>query len=268
MDLRRVIFRIKEDCVRVDCLTSAGALAFFSILAMLPISMLTVSILSLTPWGQAVASALKHWVFSHLMVSSAQKMEVYMGAINLQSHVNSWKSYVLLMMTSVFMMFSIEAPLNRIWRVKHGRSSILGFLTYAAMFLLFPMAIVLLFVVQTYVSHLYVHFPASFTNLWEYVWVSSLFMCTFLFSLLYYFVPSCDVPYKWAVMGGAVASFCFFLSKSLFSFYFYSYSSYPIVYGALSAIPAFLLWIFIAWVIILFGAVVAYVLATESQASS
>jgi membrane protein len=263
MDLKIFFQQLYKNCVRVDCFTSAGTLAFFSLLSILPIALLTFSVLSLTPWGDSVALASKNWIFNHLMVASAQKMEVYLHEITMQANVSTWKSYLLLMITAVFMMFCIELALNRIWRVAHGRNSILGFLAYAAGFLIFPLIIVFLFVIQSYVGHFYVHFPEALSILLQYVWVSSLCLCALLFSLLYYLVPCCKVSYKYALFGGGVAAFCFLISKKLFSLYFYNYSSYPIVFGALSAIPAFLLWLYFSWVIILFGAVVSYVAANE-----
>jgi membrane protein len=73
-------------------------------------------------------------------------------------------------------------------------------------------------------------------------------------ALLYVAVPNCKVPLKNAFIGGVVVAVLFESAKRGFAFYATQFPSYELIYGAFAAVPLFLFWIFISWVIILSGA--------------
>jgi membrane protein len=73
------------------------------------------------------------------------------------------------------------------------------------------------------------------------------------FTLLYVAVPNCKVPLRAALAGGVVAATLFEAGKLAFSVFISRFSSYTLVYGAFAAFPAFLLWIYLGWSIILLG---------------
>ena len=78
------------------------------------------------------------------------------------------------------------------------------------------------------------------------------------FTLLYKFSPQVYVSIKHARIGGIVAAIMFEGAKQVFSIYIFSFPNYQLIYGALSFIPIFLLWVFISWAIILLGAELTY----------
>lgn len=79
--------------------------------------------------------------------------------------------------------------------------------------------------------------------------------CLFLvFSLLFKTVPNTHVPWSEAALGGVVTVGIFKVAFSLFA-WLSSYFVYDAIYGALAVLPAFLIWLFLVWVILLFGAV-------------
>jgi membrane protein len=76
---------------------------------------------------------------------------------------------------------------------------------------------------------------------------------------LYKLRPNHYVPIQAAFFGGVVAAGFFVIFKKLFVWYFSYFTSYTILYGAVSILPIFMLWLYFSWFIILFGAVVSYV---------
>src|SRR5207253_230164 len=88
--------------------------------------------------------------------------------------------------------------------------------------------------------------------------VLELIACT----LLYCLIPNCAVRWRDGVVGAAVAAILIELLKIGFAIYVGTMSSYQTVYGALAAIPIFLLWMYVLWMAVLFGAVVAANLPT------
>jgi membrane protein len=69
------------------------------------------------------------------------------------------------------------------------------------------------------------------------------------------------VPFRGSLAAGLVATVLFELARKAFAIYIKKFATYQLIYGALAVIPIFLVWLYISWVIILFGVVVNYVLA-------
>ena len=87
---------------------------------------------------------------------------------------------------------------------------------------------------------------------------------------LYAVVPNCQVPLRHALIGGVFAASTFTLARMVFTGVM-AESSYALVYGAFAAVPLFLLWIYVTWIIVLAGAVLAHSLSafqTTEQAQT
>jgi membrane protein len=69
------------------------------------------------------------------------------------------------------------------------------------------------------------------------------------------------VPLRAAFIGGLLAALAFEGAKFGFALYITNVRTYQIVYGALAALPLFLIWIYVCWIILLVGAAVAATLA-------
>jgi Virulence factor BrkB/Bacterial regulatory proteins, gntR family len=71
-----------------------------------------------------------------------------------------------------------------------------------------------------------------------------------------------------ALVGSAVSALLFLGAKKAFAFYVEQFASYDVVYGAISSIPIFLLWLYVTWVIVLFGCEVAYQVQCAGSAAA
>src|SRR5260370_11580848 len=77
------------------------------------------------------------------------------------------------------------------------------------------------------------------------------------FTLLYYVVPNRSVRLRHALMGGLVAALAFEIMKRSFALYIAQFPTYTLVYGAFAVVPIVLLWIYLSWVVIIIGALIA-----------
>jgi membrane protein len=75
--------------------------------------------------------------------------------------------------------------------------------------------------------------------------------------LLYSVVPNVPVLWRNALAGGLFAAVLLEVAKYLFAAAMKYFTTYQIIYGAIAALPIFLVWIYISWVIVLLGAIVA-----------
>jgi membrane protein len=166
-----------------------------------------------------------------------------------------------LLIVSIFLLiFEIEYALNEIWLIKVKASA----LSRAAIYWIFltigpvliALALFIFFTVQAYIplEFIDVYMSAHGVALLSYVLILS------SFTVIYYLMPGTPVCFTSAVLGGLAASTLWKLSGIAFNIYasrFFFY--YPKIFGSLAAIPLFLLWIFLCWLLFLYGAEVAYI---------
>ena len=81
------------------------------------------------------------------------------------------------------------------------------------------------------------------------------------FSLLYALVPNRTVPWRDAIAGGVAAGILFSTLRWAFGVYLVTFPVYRTLYGALAVVPIFLVWMYLSWAVILFGAVLTASLA-------
>jgi len=83
------------------------------------------------------------------------------------------------------------------------------------------------------------------------------------FWFLYYFFPNTRVPYKSAAAGALVAAVLWQILQFLFLKLQVGVSRYNAIYGTFAAVPIFILWLHMSWLIVLFGAEVSYAHANQ-----
>jgi membrane protein len=94
-----------------------------------------------------------------------------------------------------------------------------------------------------------ISYQAQFMN-----WLNFILLGAF-FALLYYAMPNRRVGRRSALCGGFLASLSLAIMQQGFLWYASRASFYSTLYGVLSALPIFLLWLYLAWVLVLVIAV-------------
>ena len=87
--------------------------------------------------------------------------------------------------------------------------------------------------------------------------LAPLILTSIAFSIPYLIVPNRQVSWRHAMVGGVAAAVGFEIMKQGFAFYITQFPTYQAVYGAFAAIPIFLMWIYLSWLMVLLGAVIA-----------
>ena len=169
---------------------------------------------------------------------------------------------IILFVTSVMTMMTVESAFNVIWRVRKPRPFAQRVLVYWAIITLGP----ILIGVQPVDFVLSVHavawrsraVAAHVTPVIDWALTGAALPLTALaFTMLYVYLPNCRVEWRDAVIGGLVAAIAFELAKRGFGYYVRRIPTYTAVYGAFAAVPMFLLWMYLCWFIALAGAMVA-----------
>ena len=88
------------------------------------------------------------------------------------------------------------------------------------------------------------------------------------FSLLYAVVPNRRIAWLNAIAGGVAAGILFSTLRWAFGIYLVYFPIYRTIYGTLSAVPIFLVWMYLSWAAVLMGAVVTASLSAWPGAGS
>jgi membrane protein len=242
----------------------AGSLTFTTTLALVPLLTIVLAIFTTFPIFGQLRTALETYFAQALMPKAISNTII----ANLTQFADKAKGLsllgaLLLFVTANTMMSTIERVFNRIWRVRRPRPLMQRMLVYWALItlgpLLFGLSISLTSQLFTATGGVTKAVPLIGSVLST---VASVALTTGAYTLLYVAVPNRYVDWRDALWGALAAAVAFELAKRLFALFIRQFPTYAIIYGALAALPLFLLWMYLSWLITLLGALVAAALPT------
>lgn len=253
--LRYVLRRWTAD----RCPQIAGSLAFTTLLALVPIFAIAVSLLSRAPFFDDLMVQIKIFLLLNLAPDIAGRIiTVYMAEFASNATRLTTLGVAILFVTSVALMLTIDRSINAIWRTRRARSVWVTISAYVGLLTVGPILIGASVSITTYLLTLpsrWSTVPApAHSFLLQAVPTA---VSTLAFFLIYRLVPHRPVPWTHALAGGLLAAVMFEIAKEALAFYFANVPSYSVVYGAFAAVPFFLLWVYVSWLIVLFGAEMA-----------
>jgi membrane protein len=248
---------------RSDRLTRhAAALSFSSLLALAPMMALAFAMMSLFASTQEMGGVLEDFIYQFLVPTAGDDLRMYLGQFADQAAKLTIVGLAFFMLTALLLLSNIEESFNDIWRVRKGRSFSARLTVYWALLSLGPLLMGASLAISTYLlsapflAEQGVSAQASSFGIWSLPYLFE--MLAFL--LLYLVMPNVRVKFRHALAGAVIAALLFELTKRIFAAYVVNFGNYQVVYGALSSLPIFLLWIYLSWVVALIGAEVVVVL--------
>lgn len=237
----------------------AGSLTFTSVLALVPVLTIALAIFTTFPLFNTFRASLEAYFVQSLMPKAvANTILGYLTTFATKATRLSAVGAVFLMVTAVTMMSMIERAFNHIWRVRTARPFAQRMLVYWAIVTLGPLLIGVSISVTSYLSSATSGVVGSVPSLGVLFYtLISILLSAGAFTLLYVAVPNRVVDWRDAGWGGLLAALAFEIAKRLFAVFIAKFPTYTVIYGALAAIPIFLVWIYLSWLITLMGAVLA-----------
>ena len=237
---------------------AAGALAYTTVFALVPLSMVVFGVLSAFPVFEEWSAGLQKYIFANFVPSAASAVQGYLTDFSRNTKSLTTTGAFALVLSLLVTLTSVEAIFNRIWRVPTARPKFSRFLVYWTVLTLGALVAATSLALSTRFFAL-----AIFETLAG-RWLEALMLNLapmaielFAFTAIFKVVPHRTVKWKHALGGAALAMFLFELVKYGFGVYLASFDSYQKIYGAIAFLPILMLWIYLGWTSILFGASLA-----------
>jgi membrane protein len=246
--------------------SNAAALTYTTLFAVVPMMTVTFSMLSAIPAFQDTGEQIQNFIFRNFVPSAGETLQQYLRDFTTQARQLTWIGVMVLAATAFWMLVTIEKTFNTIWRVRQPRRGVSSFLLYWAILSLGPLLLGGGFAISTYFTSLsLISGPDALLGVQALLKFMPLMFSVAAFTLLYATVPNAQVPVRHALLGGLFAAVLFEVAKMLFGLYVRLFPGYQLIYGAFATVPLFLLWIYLSWLIVLFGAEVVCNLGFSQQ---
>ena len=238
---------------------TAGGLTFATIISLVPLVTVMLALFSAFPMFSTMEEALQRY-FLQALVPDAIARPV-LNAINQFSSRASRLGIVglvALVFSAIAMMLTIDRALNAIWRVRRPRPIAQRVLVYWAAVTLGPLLAAASVAATSYAVSASRGFVGTLPRGMGFVvWTAEFVLHAASIAALFHFVPNTRVRWRHALAGGLFVAVGMALAKRLMTAYFSAVPSFSMIYGAFATLPIFLVWIYLGWVVVLLGAVIA-----------
>ena len=247
--------RFREDRLAL----TAGGLTFTTIISLVPLITVMLALFSAFPMFASLQEALQRYFLQTLVPDTiAKPVLVAISQFSLRASRLGLVGLIALFVSALAMMLTIDHALNTIWRVRKPRAIAQRVLVYWAAVTLGPLVFAVSLTATSYalsVSHGLV--GAMPRGLAIMVATGEFLLEGLSVALLFRYVPNTFVRWRHALVGGLFVAVCIAAGKRALTAYFGAVPTYSMVYGAFASLPIFLVWIYLSWVIVLLGAVIA-----------
>jgi membrane protein len=253
--LRTLRQRFREDRLGL----TAGSLTFTTLIALVPLVTVSLAVFTAFPMFSGFETALEKYFLQNLVPDSiARPVMRSLTQFASKARGVGTVGLLLLLATALAMVFTIDRTLNAIWRVQRPRPLAQRVLVYWAGLTLGPLVLGVSLSLTSYAlsasKGLVTAMPGGVSLLLELV---QFLMFAGAAAGLFHYVPNTAVRWSHAWAGGLFVAIAFEGAKKGLAWYVDSVPTYSAVYGAFATVPILLLWIYLGWVIMLLGAVIA-----------
>jgi len=259
----RVAFAVSHDLTQGYLSLQAMSLVYTTLLSLVPLLAVSFSVLK----GFGVHNEIEPLLLNALAPLGEQGREISTRIIefvdNIKVGVLGSVGLVLLLYTVVTLIQKIEQVFNYTWRVDRPRPFAERFSEYVSVLLIGPVLVFSALAVTASISHhSYVQSILAIAPLGRLIELASRLvpyaLISFAFAFVYLFVPNTRVRIKSAVIGALVAGALWQGVGWLFTKFVVGSTQYAAIYSSLAILILFIIWIYLAWSILLVGASVAF----------
>ena len=246
--------RFREDRLGL----TASSLTFTTILALVPFVTVALAVFSAFPMFGQLQGVLQRWLVDSLIPDSISRQVLgYLTQFSTKASRLGVVGLSVLLVTALMLFLTIDRTLNSIWRVRKARPLGQRVLVYWAGLTLGPLVLGASLATTSYVISssrgLASGLPGGVQLLFD---ALEFLLLAGGMAAAYHYIPNTQMKWGHAWVGGIFVALGIELAKKVLSYYLAQVPTYSAIYGAFATVPILLIWIYVAWVILLLGAVV------------
>lgn len=251
---KMVVTRLREQ----NLAQVASSLTFTTVLSLVPMVTVALAVFTVFPGFSDFQQNLQdYFVQSFLPPNMADTIQHYINQFADKAKRLTAFGMAFLVLTAMTTMFTVDRVFNDIWHVHRPRSLVAKLSLYWSIMTLSPLLVGASLSISSWAIKDALSGVGQFGAASAVLMAGVPYLLTVLaFTLLYVTIPNRPVRWSDGLVGGAVAALLFEATKAGFAYYITHSGTYTRLYGALAAFPVFLLWIYLAWIIVLLGATV------------
>ena len=238
------------------CMQVAASLSFTTLLSLVPFLAISLSFISAFSQFGDLKAAAEAFITQNLLPQAGEEAVEQFRSFVAQTQKLTGLGVVAVAITALMMLATINHAFDVIWRVQRPRPLMIRFLAYWAIITLAPLLIGAALSASGILMSAGERVGGSIFTV-SVAWVTPGMpwaLEAIAFTLLYLIAPNRRVKFTDALIGGVVAAGIFEIVKYAFVLYLFFFPTYEAIYGAVAAIPIFLLWIYCCWATVLLGA--------------
>lgn len=250
---------------------TAGYLSYVTLMSLVPLIVVMLSVMTAFPIFANIRETVENFVYHNFLPASGDIVQQHISGFVANASEMSAIAISFLFLLALLLISAIDKTLNQLWHITEKRKIVTAFPMYWMVLTLGPVLVGSSIATTSYI--------ASLVSLGDYdlfglqniiVRLLPLLASIAAFLILYLVVPNKVVRFKHAIAGATLAAILFEVAKKAFAFYVTQLPSYKAIYGALASIPILFLWVYLSWLIVLFGAMFTVSLEkfSEKNASS
>lgn len=248
-----------------NCQLKASALTFYSLLSVVPVVALIFGIAKGFGFREALEIELQRRLVGHEEVVTFIQEFALSYLDNAKGGMIAGVGVVILLWSVMNVLGNIEQSFNDVWDIKHSRSLARKFSDYISFMLVATILMVLsssgmVFIVNRIEGFDLVKFVGpvlAYAFPYLMIWI--------VFTLMFMLMPNTKVKFGAALFGGIIAGSLFIGLQFGYIYFQIGMSKYNAIYGSFAALPLFLIWLQLSWLIVLFGAELSFSFQNEQS---
>jgi len=235
---------------------TASSLTFTTTIALVPIITVALAVFTAFPMFAKFQDVLQKWLIQSLVPDNiARQVLGYLTQFSGKASKLGVAGVAVLLGTALALIFTIDRTLNNIWRVRTPRPFAQRVLIYWAAITLGPLLLGVSLTITSYVlsasKGVVGAMPGGVALLLD---ILQFLLVGAGMAAMFRYVPNTHVRWGHAWIGGLFVSTGMEVAKKVLALYLSKVPTYSVVYGAFATVPILLIWIYVAWVIVLLGA--------------
>lgn len=272
VETARIVCRVAKDIWQGQLTLRAMSLVYTTLLSLIPLLAISFSVLK----GFGVHWEIESFLVTYLAPLGDKAEEIALQFINFIDNTNvtvlGYIGFAFLFYAVISLLKKIEQAFNFVWHVTRQRSLAERIRDYLTLIIVGP---TLMFTATAiWASILTIDVMEKAASIRPLGWLLEtltqllpVFLVIIAFSFIYVFVPNTNVRWRPAIIGGVVAGILWNVGGVAFAIFVGNSANYPAIYSSFATAIFFMIWMYVAWMILLIGGSISFYVQNSGAAS-